>query len=39
MATALAELDNIYGGIENYLLGRCQMEPVALDAVKAVLVG
>ena len=38
MATALAELDGTYGGIENYLLGRCQMDPAALDAVKAVLV-
>jgi protein-tyrosine phosphatase len=39
MATTLAALDDTYGGIENYLLGRCQMAPAALDAAKAVLVG
>jgi protein-tyrosine phosphatase len=39
MATALAELDETYGGIERYLLGRCQMEPAALEAVQAVLIG
>jgi hypothetical protein len=39
MATALAELDETYGGIESYLLGPCQMEPAALQAVKKVLIG
>lgn len=39
MAAALSKLDQTYGGIESYLLGRGGMEPAALEAVKAALIG